>query len=445
MSIPKVLIYHQTFNDFSGGGITLTNLFKGWPKDSIAVLSKVEMMDGISFEVCNTYYQLGKEENKSIFPLNLIQRKSQSGLKTNDAKVGLPLSSQRLGLRHKFVTQIFFPFMNWIGVVHLLLRTSMSQNLKDWLDKFKPDILYLQADNRDSVLFVKELCDYLKIPSAIHVMDDWPSKISTKGLFSNYWIKKIDKEYRELLDKVDIHLSICDAMSEEYKIRYNKTFIAFHNPIDVEKWLPYGKSDFTLNRMNVNVLYTGRIGIGITDSLLEVAAAIDQMNDEEVNIKLHIQTPSKQQTTTDLLQNFKCVVINPFVEYSQIPEITSKADILLLANDFSKAGINFLKFSMPTKVSEYMISGTPVLVYASDQTAVSKFFSQHKCGYCVTKQDKDEIIKAFQFLINNEEYRKKISRNAFNLAKDKFNAITVRMNFQHLLINRLKQLNSNMV
>jgi len=435
MSFPKVLIYHQTFNNFSGGGITLSNLFKGWPIDRIAVVSRVEMMDGVSFEICNTYYQIGKEEDRYIFPLNLIQRESQSGLLTHALAGGLPLSSQRLGLRSKLVDQFFFPVMNWLGLFHLLSRISLSQKLKDWLDEFKPDILYLQADNRNSVLFVTKLCEYLNIPSVIHIMDDWPSKKTSKRFFGKLWIKKIDKEYRELLNMVDLHFSICDAMSVEYKKRYNKSFIAFHNPIEIDKWLPYTKSDFSLHQKDVTILYTGRIGLGITDSLLEVAAAIDQMNETDFNIKLHIQTPSKQQKTTDLLQNFKCVVINPFVDYSKIPEITSKADILLLANDFSKEGIDFLRFSMPTKASEYMISGTPVLVYASAETAVSKFFKEHECGYCLTQQNSEQIIKAIQFMIDNEEYRKRISQKAIEIAKERFNSEQVRNKFQQQLKN----------
>lgn len=439
MSFPKVLIFDQTFNNFSGGGITLTNLFKGWPIESIGVVSTVQMMDNISFDVCNKYYQLGTEEHKFVFPLNLMQRYSPSGLKTISPESGLPFSSVRLGLRRKVVNQFFLPFMNWIGLFYYLSKISLSQKFKDWLNEFQPEILYLQVTTRDGLLFAKALCDYLKIPVTIHVMDDWPTTISNKGLFKNYWRRKIDKEFRELLDKVNIHLSICDAMSEEYEKRYNKSFIAFHNPIELNAWLQYTKQSFSLNKKDVCILYTGRVGIGIGDSLLEAAAAIDSMNNEDVNIKLHIQTPSKHINILDLLQNFKCVVINPYVEYSQIPEITSKADILLLANDFNEEGIDYLKFSMPTKASEYMISGTPVLVYASGQTAVSKFFSRHDCGLCVTNQNSEELKKAIWFLIGDEEYRKKISRNAVNLAREKFNAENVRNEFQHLLINSLKQ------
>ena len=438
-SFPRVLIFDQTFNNFSGGGITLTNLFKGWPIESISVVSTVQMMDNISFDVCNKYYQLGTEEHKFVFPLNLMQRYSPSGLKTISPESGLPFSSVKPGLRRKLVNQFFLPFMNWIGLFYYLSKISLSQKFKDWLNEFRPEILYLQVTTRDGLLFAKALCDYLKIPVTIHVMDDWPTTISNKGLFKNYWRRKIDKEFRELLDKVDVHLSICDAMSEEYEKRYNKSFIAFHNPIELNAWLQYTKQSFSLNKKDVCILYTGRVGIGIGDSLLEAAAAIDSMNYEDVNIKLHIQTPSKHINILDLLKNFKCVVINPYVEYSQIPEITSKADILLLANDFNEGGIDFLKFSMPTKASEYMISGTPVLVYASGQTAVSKFFSRHDCGLCVTNQKSEELKKAIWFLIGDEEYRKKISRNAVNLAREKFNAENVRNEFQHLLINSLKQ------
>ena len=217
--------------------------------------------------------------------------------------------------------------------------------------------------------------------------------------------------------------------------RYNKKFIAFHNPIETEVWLQNRKTSFILNKEYITILYSGRIGIGITDSLYEVASAIDSTLKEGINIKLHIQTPTKEPGILARLQRYKCVVINPFATLEQLQKIFSEADILLLANDFSVQGVDYLKFSMPTKASEYMISGTPVLVYAPDESAVSKFFNQNECGYCINKQGSEGIIRAIRFLISNEEYRKKISRNAVLLAKEKFDAQKVRKEFQELLIN----------
>ena len=435
MSFPKVLIFGQPFNNFSGGGITLTNLFKGWPKDKIAVAFIGHGLFNVTTDVCDTYYQLGKEEHKWISPFNLIQRKFPSGLKSFDTKTEMPINFIQSGLRYTLVTRFFYPFLHWIGLFHIVSKIKLSEKFKIWLSEFQPGILYLQVSTREEIIFAKELITYLKIPSVIHVMDDWPSTISNKGVFKNYWHKKIDLEFRKLLDQVDLHLSISDAMSEEYMNRYNKKFNAFHNPIETEIWLPNRKTSFVLNKEHITILYSGRIGIGITDSLYEVASAIDSIINRGINIKLYIQTPTKDPGILTQLQRYKCVVINPFAALEQLPKIFSEADILLLANDFSVQGVDYLKFSMPTKASEYMISGTPVLVYASDKTAVSKFFSRNQCGYCVTKQDKNELISAIKFMINNEEYRKQISGKAVHLAKEKFDADKVRSEFQKSLIN----------
>ena len=431
----KVLIFGQPFNNYSGGGITLTNLFKGWPKDKIAVTYMGHGLYNVTTDVCDTYYQLGKEEHKWVFPFNLIQRKFPSGLKSFDQKKEVPINYIQKGLRYKLVNEYFYPFLRWLGLFYIASGISISKKLKEWLNEYQPQVLYLQVSNREDVLFAKDLHDLLKIPVVIHVMDDWPSTVSKKGLFKKYWSGKTDREFRELLNRADLHLSISDAMSVEYMKRYNKHFVPFHNPIETDTWLPYTKSNFVLNKGHITILYSGRIGIGITDSLYEVASAIDSINNDGIKIKLQIQTPTKEPGILTQLQKYKCVIINPFASLEQLPEIFSEADILLLANDFSPKGLAYLKFSMPTKASEYMISGAPVLVYSPEETAVSEFFRQNECGFCVTKQDKNELISAIKFMINNEEYRKHISNNAVQLATEKFDQEKVRKEFQGFLMN----------
>lgn len=90
---------------------------------------------------------------------------------------------------------------------------------------------------------------------------------------------------------------------------------------------------------------------------------------------------------------------------------------------------------MPTKASEYMISGTPVLVYTPEVAAVSQFFSKNECGYCITVRSREKIVKAINYLIENEDYRKKISLNAVTIAKERFEAEKVRNEFQQHLYN----------
>lgn len=433
---PKILVLGQPFNNNSGGGITLTNLFKGWLKDNIAVLFTPWGNTTITTDVCNTYYQIGKNEHKWKFPFNIFKQPfPHSGLITFKNRGETSANVSKTGWKHFLASRVFNPFFNWLGLYHSSSKITLSLNLKKWLAEFRPDIIYVQVSSLESIIFAGQISEFLKIPSAIHMMDDWPSIISGYGPLRKYWNIKINKEFRKLLNNVDLHLSICDAMSSEYKVRYNKEFTAFHNPIETKLWLLHTKTNFYLNKKNIVILFSGRVGTGIKDSLSEVASAIDSINNSECNIKLHIQTTVEDRTFLLQIKRYKCVVINPVADYDMIPEIFSNADILLLANDFSEKAISFLKFSMPTKASEYMISGTPVLVYAPMETAVSKFFFQNKCGHCVTIQSQEEIVKAIEFLIENESYRYELSINAVNLAKEKFDAEAVRQRFQNMLFD----------
>ncbi len=442
MTFRKVLIFGQPFNDFSGGGITLSNLFKGWPSDKIAVAFLGHGLFNVTTDICKTYYQLGREEHKWIFPFNLIQRKFESGLKDFKQSGEFTVNHIQKGLRYRLVNGFFYPFLRWIGVFHFASRLSVSERFRNWLSEFKPEILYLQVSTREEIHFASELIDMQEWPSVIHVMDDWPSTISNRGPFKKLWARKIDIEFRALLEKIDLHLSISDAMSDEYLKRYGKTFLPFHNPIETDAWLIHSGKRVSSGNDCIRILYSGRLGIGITDSVVEVASVLESLNNEGYNIRFHIQTPTKEPIILSRLKKFNNVVINPFADIKDIPGIFSNANILVLANDFCKEGLDYLKFSMPTKASEYMISGTPILVYSPEETAVSRFFTQNECGLVVPRHDREELLKAFKFIIGNKEYQEKISRNAVRYAMDKFDAKKVRGEFQNL-INQLSKNNKN--
>jgi len=435
MSIPKVLIFGQPFNSQHGGGITLSNLFRGWDKDRIAVAAKGHVMNNLTTEICDIYFQLGTDEYKWRFPFRLLQRQFKSGLKQLNSNSNSTTTTTKIGFRYKLVNNYFYPALEWFGLFHNTSCLELSDGFKIWLSEFNPDLLYLQVTSRDEVLFAKELIDYLKIPAAIHIMDDWPSTISRRGPFKKFWGKKIDKEFRQLLDKIDLFLSISDAMSFEYKKRYNKNFIAFHNPIDTHFWTQKAKGCNELTKDHIKVLFSGRIGIGVADSLLDLAKVVEDISHTEIKIKLYVQSPSKDKKILDKLSNFQSLIINPFADYSKLPGIFSSADVLVIVNDFDNKSINYLRYSMPTKASEYMISGIPVLVYSHAETAVTRFFSTNRCGYCVTERNLAKLKDALILLIKDEKLRRDLSNNAVHVAKQLFDEKIVRTKFQDLIKN----------
>ncbi len=435
MILPRVLIFGQPFNDRNGGGITLSNLFKEWDRDKLAVAATGHLMQHLTTDVCEKYYQLGYEEYRWRFPFNFLQKKFESGVLGVVQEQDVSATMKKKGVRYFIVNSFFYPLLEWLGLFHKAASLNLSPRFKFWLDEFRPQLLYLQVSSLDTIKFAGELKKYLGIPSVIHMMDDWPSTISKRGPFRKAWGKRIDNEFRALLKSTDLFLSISEAMSTEYKRRYDKAFIPFHNPIDIKVWGKERKTVYELRGSHVKVLYSGRIGPGIKKSLIEVATAIEELNMEGLSIRFHIQSPGSDPVVIRSLLGFKCVVMNSVAEYSSLPGIYSGADILVIANDFDYHGLSFLRYSMPTKASEYMISGTPVLVYSHSETAVSRFFGDNKCGCCVVEQNKEVLKQALKHLINNEDYRATLGGNAVKVASELFDGEKKRKEFRQLLID----------
>lgn len=430
MDLPKVLIINQPFNNDTGGGITLTNLFAGWDKDKLAVVcSGYILADNIDTQVCDTYYQLGYKERKWIFPFRFFKRKYQSGLIEFDQKRIQDLTIPKSKVRVKMIMDYIYPFLEYIGLSHCISKTGLSPDLRDWLDSYNPDVVYAQASGREDTLFCLTLNSYLKKPLVFHMMDDWPSLVGRKGLLKSYWPKKIDREFRKLLNQADVLMSISDYMAEEYKRRYNKDFITFHNPINIQFWQSHQRTDYEMNE-SPKILYAGRIGLGIDTSLQLIADAIKRVNEDlQISIKFVLQSQEKPSWTKD----YKNVTHKSFVNYNDLPKVFSKADVLILPYDFSQQSINFIKYSMPTKASEYMASGTPIIIFAPADTALVNYAKSNGWANVITENNTDRLSAAIKYLVLNKNVRQQLAQKAIDIAESNHNSTKVKNHFRSLI------------
>lgn len=430
MKYPKILIIGQYFNTGSGGGITMTNLFKGWDKENIAVAARD--IYNPNFEVCHQYYQLGTLENKSKFPFNLNRwgKHIKSGVIFEKE---VSASSSLTGdLRKSRFKKMYLHLLHFTGLFHYKRRYSVSNNFLAWVKEFSPDIIYSQLSTIELIEFVIGLQNTLKLPIAIHIMDDWPVTISKKGLLQSYWQKIIDKKFRKLLSLSKIKFSISEAMSKEYLTRYGYYFIPFHNPIDIRFWGISSKTNYEFNGSFI-ILYAGRIGIGIQNCFLDIAKAISNLNSKGLKIELHIQA-TNFNPILDVLAKFNFVKLNASVPYNELPEKFSKSDLLLLPNDFDCKSISYLRYSMPTKASEYMVSGSPILLYSSIETAVTSHALKYKWAYVVSEKNIGKLESAIFEIYEKKELRIKLATTAKEYAINHFDGSKIREQFKNSFI-----------
>ena len=430
-NFPKVLIFGQPF-DKTGGGITLSNLFADWDLDKLAVACPGQQLTDLDNNACKTYFQLGDDEFKWIFPFNLVQRKFPSGLIEPNQSINKNInkpSGYNPNIRRKLIDLLFYPLLKYSGLFHYRAKTKLSDPFCQWLNEFKPDVLYAQFSGLDGILFTQKLHSYLEIPMIIHITDDWLSTIGDKGLFKKYWQKKINKEFKKLIDRATVLMSISEAMSDEYKLRYQKEFIPFRNPINLKDWLPFSKNDWDV-KTTFNILYTGRIGRANAKSIILISSVINSLKQKDIKINLHVYSPDFNTKNGNLLNTKPGVRVKNPVPHKEMPSLLSQYDLLFLPLDFDKDGINFAQFSMPTKTSEYMISGTPILVFADKNTALAKYALKYKWAYVVTDNDQKSLSHALMELYSNSSLRRELAEIAKKTAIQIDDADVVRKNFQ---------------
>jgi len=435
MALPKVLIINQPFNKNTGGGITLSNLFCNWERKNLAVACLgyllTEKMDPTP---CNTYYQLGSKERKWNFPLGLFSRKYYSGPiniddrenNNNNNKVVV----ERSKFRVKLILDYIVPIFDYIGISHFQAKTSLSSSFCRWLDDIDPDVYYMQAETRESIHFCNEIIKYKKRPIIFHMMDDWPSLIGVKGPMKNYWERKIDREFRHLLNKADLLMGISEYMCEEYKNRYGRNFVTFHNPINLNFWKKAQRNDYQLSK-NPTILYAGRIGLGIDKSLRNIAEAVKRVNIElDTDIKFIIQAIQAPKW----INSFTNVKHQHFVGYEDLPRVFAQADVLILPYDFSPESQSYIKYSMPTKAPEYMASGTPIIIYAPQDTALVKYAEKYNWAAVVTENSVAVLTEKLKNLFLDRSLRKQIAKAAKNIAETRHDSNLVAREFEQMIL-----------
>jgi glycosyltransferase involved in cell wall biosynthesis len=182
------------------------------------------------------------------------------------------------------------------------------------------------------------------------------------------------------------------------------------------------------------ILYAGRIGSGIQNCLLAVALAIDNQIKRGLKIEFQIQSTTNHPVMR-VLGKFDFVTLCSPVSYSQLPAVFSAADLLLLPNDFDKTAISFLKYSMPTKASEYMVSGTPILVFSASGTAVAIHAKKYKWAYVVTENSSENLEAAISALYSDKKLRVSLGERAKEFAVQHYESGKIKAAFKLAIQN----------
>lgn len=429
---PRLLMLtSNAFNHLSGGGVTFTNLFHGWPKDKIACVHRDKIEPAT--EICSRYYKLGRKEFKWMFPFSSAdffggQEKIEKGLENAKASAQDGSKTRMLKFAQKVVQLIFGD--------RIPIKAAVSGELRTWIKQFNPEIIYTILGSLEWMELVRKVSREFNIPVVVHMMDDWPAVMYRRGIFGPFMRRRMESELQKMMKEAAACLSICDAMSEAYEKRYGRKFLAFHNALPAENWLKKARKDWA-SSSPFTVVYAGAL---MPDSQLssvkDVAEAVADLQREGRDIEFQIYSPWYfANPYRGELEREGYVKVFEMPETMDIEELFAHADLLLLPVNFDKASRKYIRYSMPTKVPAYMFSGTPTLAYGPPEVASIGYAFKSGWAYCVTHRNKSALREAIKKLAYDEHLRKNLALNAQRLAQDRHDRKEVGTEFQKVLIN----------
>lgn len=383
--IPKVLLLDLSFDNKTGMGVTLTNLFKDWPVERIGVMS-----DRANPALCNvirpctTYFGIEK-------PLRAGTGKPQGGASRN--------SRMRERMRKAY---------HRLGIDELTFHPYIHPENLEALRLFSPDIVFCGLGNLNRMKVCMKIHELLPDTNIVlYIVDDWVNSRVSEKWPSFVWRRRYDKAFRKILSFSSGNLSICQEMSDAYKKRYGVTFIPYHNPVDVSYWrslTPPKKYGTDI----ISVLYVGKINDDTEDCLIDCCKVVESLNEEGRPIRFDIYSPDYKLKHGKFSKYMHCEVCPP-VPHESIPELTKSYSALFLTLGFAKHSVKYVKLSMPTKLSEYLASGLPVVLYCSPEIALYHYIEENDCALTCCRRDKEALKTSMRRLFDQEETLRVVS------------------------------------
>jgi glycosyltransferase involved in cell wall biosynthesis len=419
---PRVLfITAAAFNHVTGGGITFSNLFRGWPKDRIATVHNDPVP--VSTDVCERFYRLGASEI-DVWPILRRLRPARSDAAVAD---GNATPSSAHGLLRRVKSLVFGDGLPEHGV--------LSPELEAWIAEFRPDVIYTILGGTGLMQVIRAVQRRFAVPLVVHFMDDWQSAIHRGGLLSPWQRRRMQRLIADLVGSARSAMGICDAMCEEYEQRFGRPFAPFQNTVDAARWSAIAKSDLRIGSP-IRLLYAGSVlSFAQAESLVDCCAAVLSRNAEGAETELEIYSPPAQVAA--LRERFSAASTIRFSDVIADDEAyfrsLAAADILLLPVNFDEFSIRYIRLSMPTKVPSYLVSGTPVLVYGPAGVAQVEYARDAAWGHVVDQRTAPRLAAAIECLAGDLDLRRRLSAAARRIAAERHDAAVVRRRFQAAL------------
>lgn len=331
-----------------------------------------------------------------------IEKKSENSVFSENLK-GMTFGRQKRW-------QILF----WARDLIWKLGRWKSQALVDFIDDFKPDIIFQPVYYSS---FINDIVDFVKkhtgVPMLGYISDDCYT-LKQFSLSPLYWIDRLYKrrKVKRTIEQCEILYVISDVQKKEYEKIFTPPCKVLTKCADFSD---DKKPEFKAPENILKIVYAGNISKGRYEILRELAKSIEEINggSKKLQMDIYTLTPLKEKQKTVLSTD--SVHLHPSVSYDEIREIQKKSDILLHCEGFSLKEKLAVHQSFSTKIVDYLETNRCILAIGDDYCASIRYFIENDCG--ATATNKNEIKPCLLDLCNNHDLLKQYADKAWETGK----------------------------
>ncbi len=282
-----------------------------------------------------------------------------------------------------------------------------SKQLLAWLDDYKPtDIFFVGGD----CLFAFKIAEYVRqrysARFSMFLTDDYIMPRKHESAVSKYRRKLIRNSLKKAIDHTDQLFTISAPMRKQYKALFGKDSELAVNMSPCLKdhsIEPY--QDQTV------LMYAGSLYYGRDEVLGKIAEAIAKYNDhadKKALLKIYTNLPPEENILKKIHIEGASEYCGSLTNEELIKEL-NRSNILCIVESFEEEHMDSTRFSLSTKVSEYLSAEKPVL--AVGPAGIGTIDYLQDAAFCITEQEM--IDSRLKELLSSEELQKKYSEIAY--------------------------------
>lgn len=394
---PVLLVNACLIGDNNGTGNTLASIFKSVPENSVYELC----IDFLRKPEQNKHYCY-VDKHFSFFRYLLAKRRTHTQQTENAAKHRANISGARASGFKAVVHEIFRGLAD-------ILPIKISADMHNFILNAKPDYIYTCGSSITSLKTARKIAKKYSLPLVLHIMDNWEATLYTSSVFTKPFSMILKSELKKANKFSKSSLAISESLCQKFALKYGVNYLPLMNTVDNIKAEPK-----CFKREKLIFLYAGSLSINRYVSLCEVAGSLTEaFGNEGYEFRLFVPANQNTEEMHNMFKHFN-VKFSDYIPRDQLFIEYDNADVLVIAESFDKNFCDFTKYSLSTKLPEYMSSGKPILAYLSKDLYSYNYLSDSKSA--VVAGSKAELMEKVKHL-SDFDFRYSLAENGIKFVK----------------------------